>query len=344
MPAGALPLAESDIPPTTPAGLRQSAWTAYWRTGSLHSLAGSLSDDLDGPVRAFWEETFALLMAQDRVIDIGTGNGPLPALLCRLRGDAMPSVDAVDLAEVAPVWLASSPPACRRSVHFHGRTSAESLPFPDHHYSLAVSQFGLEYTQLERSVAELGRVVRTDGRVALLVHHASSQLTRVAGEEVRLVDLLLSPDGLLAVAWDIYPYLALVAQGRSAQLSADPQATRARHRFNDAMRDLQVQIAQSPYPDVLLDTRAFLVDWTRALAAGAASLEQARQAHRDYQQALQDAAFRSRELCAHALDEDGLAQLRERFVANGFRVIECNLLHHGPMLIGWTLRAQRAGD
>ncbi len=337
-------MAETDIPPTAPAGLRQSAWTAYWRTGSLHSLAGSLSDDLDGPVRAFWEQTFAQLTAQDRVIDIGTGNGPLPALLCRLRGDAMPSVDAVDLAEVAPVWLASSPPACQRAVRFHGRTTAESLPFPDRYYSLAVSQFGLEYTQLERSVAELGRVVRTDGRVAVLAHHAGSQLARVAGEEVRLVDLLLSPGGLLAAAWDIYPYLALVAQGRSAQLSADPQATGVRHRFNEAMRDLQALIAQSPYPDVLLDTRAFLIDQTRALAAGAASLERVQQAHRDYRQALQESAFRSRELCAHALGEDGLAQLRERFVAHGFRAIDCGLLHHGPMLIGWTLRAHRAGD
>lgn len=287
-------------------------------------------------------DAFASLTSTQRVLDIGTGNGPLPALLCEISGDSMPQVDAIDIADISPAWLDSAPASCRQAIRFHGGTSAEELPFPDGRFSLAASQYGLEYCRLDAAVNELARVLAPDGKLALILHHRSSRLAEVAAEEVRLVQWLLSPDGLLPAARAIYPYMEMAASGQRAQLQSDAAAGAARDRFNAAQRELSLLAGQSAIPDALEDGREFVASQVSTILQRTRTAAAAAQEHDEHGHALQDAIFRNEELLAHALDEAGMATLVDQLARAGFHDVQSAPIHHESHLLGWRVNAVRA--
>ena len=326
---------------TSDRNARRDAWTRFWRAGALHSLAGSFQGNYSGAIRAFWEQTFAPLGPDHRVLDIGTGNGALPALLCELRGDALPRVDAIDLASPDPAWLASAPAAWRERVGFHSGVPAEDTGFNDASFNLVVSQYGLEYSDLGRSLPEVARITTGGGRLALVVHHTGSRLARVSQAEVRMIDWLRAPGGLMEPAAAMYPYMALAADGQRERLASDPEAGRARAGFNAAMQALEELAGREQFPDALFDARGQIMSRIEAIMRGRMDAGQAAKAHRDHDQALQEARLRSLELCEHALDEAAVQRLLADLGQAGFSEAHAAPLHHGEHLVGWAIRARR---
>lgn len=321
---------------------RRNAWTRYWQAGALHSLAGSFDGNYSGAIRAFWEQAFAPLGAGDRVLDIGTGNGALPALLCELRGDALPRTDAIDLASPDPAWLASAPGPCRERIRFHAGLPAEDTGFADARFDLAVSQYGLEYSDLARSLPEVARITANGGRLALVVHHAGSRLAGVARAEVRMIDWLRAPGGPMEQAAGILPYMELAARGERERLVSDPEAGQARAGFNAAMQALEEFAGREQFPDALFDARGQIMSRIEAIMRGRMDAGQAAQAHHDHGQALLEARLRSLELCEHALDEAAVQRLLADLGQAGFSEAEAAPLHHGEHLVGWAIRATRS--
>ena len=322
---------------------RRNAWTRYWQAGALHSLAGSFDGNYSGAIRAFWEQAFAPLGAGHRVLDIGTGNGALPALLCELRGDALPRTDAIDLASPDPAWLASAPGPCQERIRFHAGMPAEDTGFADARFDLAVSQYGLEYSDLARSLPEVARITASGGRLALVVHHAGSRLAAVARSEVRMIDWLRAPGGLMEHAAVIHPYMELAARGERERLVSDPEAGRARAGFNAAMQALEELSGREQFPDALFDARGRIMSRIDAIMRGRMDAVQAAKTHQAHDQALQEARLRSLELCGHALDETAVGRLLADLERAGFIDTEAAALHHDEHLVGWTIRATR-GD
>src|SRR3546814_17681145 len=106
---------------------RQAAWSRYWKQDVLHSLPGSFSGNYAGRIERFWLDSFAALGSGQRMLDIATGNGPIPQLACTHcagRAAGMPRLDAIDLAQVAPAWVSSPPAPCRPALHFHSGVAA----------------------------------------------------------------------------------------------------------------------------------------------------------------------------------------------------------------------------
>lgn len=328
---------------TSPDDARRDAWTRYWEAGALHSLAGSFKGNYSGAIRVFWEQAFAPLGADHRVLDIGTGNGALPALLCELCREAVPRVDAIDLASPNPGWLTSAPAACRERVRFHAGTAAEETGFADASFDLVVSQYGLEYSHLPRSLPEVARITTMGGRLALVVHHANSRLAEVARAEVRMIDWLRAPGGLMDTAAALYPYMALAARGERDRLVADKEAGRTRAGFNDAMRALDDLAGREPFADALFDAREQIAARIDAIMRGRLDAGEAVRAHRDHELALEGARLRSLELCEHALGEAGVESLLAGLEQAGFTETRASPLHHGEYLVGWTIRATRRG-
>lgn len=315
---------------------RHEVWTRYWATGQLHSCAGSFEGNYDGALAGFWAAVLDGLQPAGRLLDVASGNGPIPRLLVDRHADAAGrSCEAVDLADVAPAWLDAVPAPWSGRVRFHGGVAAEALPFPEAAFDVVTSQFGIEYSELERSLPEAVRVLRAGGRIAAVLHHAGSVSCRLAAAEVAHISWLLAPGGLLDGALQMAEPLARAAtpQGR-ASLMHDAAANAVRDRFNTLQDEIDRQVATSACPDVLHETREAVATVLRD--CGRTPLHEIAARLAGLRRGLEDGSLRLRELLDCALDEAAIGRLLQRLDALGVTAQAAPLVDQGRLL-GWAL-------
>lgn len=329
--------AESDA---QAASERGAVWSRYWAQGALHSCATSYAGNYGGALAGFWRGVFDALPAGARVLDIATGNGALPQLLLQCRPRDALRIDAVDLAAIDPPWVRALPAAQRARLHLHPGVAAEHLPFDEATFDLVVSQYGFEYADTGRAAAELRRVLRPDGRVAMLLHHAASRPVTLAADEIAHIDWLCRPDdGLLAVGARLLGPMARAATeaGRRA-LAADHGALADRERFNALQRELSQRLQAATCPDVLHETREALA---RLFAFAARRGEAAATAQWHVLAThLADSRLRLVELRACALDEAALRSLAARIRPGAAAAFEP--LREADWVMGWSMRIDPA--
>ena len=317
---------------------RARAWSSYWAGGALHSLAGSFAGNYDGAIGAFWQEVFAQLPQQGRVLDLCCGNSPLGQLLMQsAQAPRVAHLAVVDAARIAPAWPAQLPSDIVARIAVHGETDVAALPFPDAAFDLCISQYGIEYVG-QPAFSESGRVLRSGGRLAAVLHHADALPVRIGREETIHIDTLLAADGLYARASTMIEPLSRAATpaGR-ATLMQDAGANAARAAFNDSLRALQQRIDAAQYPDVMLEQREAVMQLLAQVAqlgeeAGNARLSALRQT-------LLDAQLRQRELVDFALDEAGIHVLLDAFPGR-IEHLQALVFDNGE-LAGWALVAVR---
>lgn len=287
--------------------LRQAVWSRYWSHGVAHSCGGSYGNRYDGALARFWRSHFAALPAGARVLDIATGNGAVPRLMLDGAADTV-VCDAIDLAVLEPQWIAELAPQQRGRIRFHGQQAAESLPFAAGSFDLVTSQYGLEYTDLARSVPEILRVLRPGGKVCLLTHHADALPVKLARTELGHLAWLRAAAGLLETGYGmIEPMARAATEAGRASLANDAAANALRARFNVLQTETTRLAAASDCPDVLGEVRMALAEVLNLAGGQGASVAHA--AFAQLVQQLDDSQVRLRELCDFALDEEGARQL-----------------------------------
>jgi SAM-dependent methyltransferase len=287
--------------------VRKAVWSRYWSHGIAHSCGGTYGNRYDGAIAQFWRAHFEALPAGGRMLDIATGNGAVPRLMLDSAADTV-ACDAVDLAQPEPQWIGELAPQQRARVRFHGQQAAESLPFPDASFDLVTSQYGLEYTDLARSVPELRRVLRAGGKVCLLTHHADSQPVRLALTELSHLAWLLAPSGLLETGQGmIEPMARAATDAGRASLATDAGANALRARFNLLQTEATRLAASSDFPDLLGEVRMALAEVLNlAIGQGASDAEIA---FASLAQGLADSRVRLEELRVFALDDAAARRL-----------------------------------
>ncbi len=147
-------------------------WSVFWRSDQLQSCGCVAGDGEADSIAAAWRVFFDALPAASRVLDLATGNGVLAGIAASVsqsRG-ARIDVHGVDAADIDPAHFVPSAAALLSDVRFHPRTRLEALPFPDGAFDAVVSQYGVEYSDTSRSLAEAIRVLGPGGRLRFLVH------------------------------------------------------------------------------------------------------------------------------------------------------------------------------
>lgn len=311
------------------------AWARYWRTGALHSCVGSFEGNYGGSIGEFWRSRFQTLAPAARVLDVATGNGAVPRLLVASRDDV--ECDAVDAAIIAPTWWRDLSDSQRSRLRFHGSTAAERLPFPENHFDLVTSQYGLEYTDMSRSAIELRRVAKRSAELAIVAHHTQSRPVAMGRDELQHIGWLLGAGGLLETAGELLePFQrARSAAGRRA-LARDAKAIAQREHFNALQRELTDRSVGATCPDVLHEARQALADvLAQASHEGAAAGGQSLGALRS---SLQDNAIRLTDLVRCALDAAGVAVLLSDLGASAHSVVDT--LRDSGHLMGWCIAAR----
>jgi SAM-dependent methyltransferase len=301
---------------------RRQSWSRYWASGALHSCTTSFAGNYDDDIGAFWRDAFSDLRASQCVLDVATGNGPLPKLIADLCMD-LPEVDAVDLAEVHPDWHAGLPDSRRARIRFHAGVAAEKLPFADGSFDLIISQYGIEYSDLARSLTELRRVAGPQTRLAFVLHHAEALPVRIGRAELEHLAFLQASDGLMAAARQFLP---LHAEGAG---QGSPRAA-----FDAALKQVH-QSAQSAFAaDVLHETLVSVIKLAQAAPSlGAVAVEAQLAA---LAQHLADDELRQSELVAHALTRMQVEAMAAALAPE--TAFELRELRVRGELFGWGLR------
>ena len=143
------------------------AWESYWRENQgrgcvpdAPGVAAVLNDN--------WSNFARRLPQGCAVIDLGSGAGAVLDML----GAARPDLDLVGVDSVPSLPGTAATSRVRTGV------AMEQLPFADASFGAACSQFGFEYGEMERSAAELARVLAPASPVRLVLHDRAGPVVR----------------------------------------------------------------------------------------------------------------------------------------------------------------------
>lgn len=165
-------------------------WTEYWAGGQLTSLPADFAVNYDGEIAAFWAAQFERVPAGGKVLDLCTGNGAVALLAAGHFKAWQPAVavTAVDAARIDPERIIRRHPGMEAevaAVRFIDQSPVESLALPSAEFDLVTSQYGIEYCAWEEAAAQVVRVMRPGGRLALVCHAATSDIVTTMEMEAR---------------------------------------------------------------------------------------------------------------------------------------------------------------
>ncbi len=161
-------------------------WSSFWDQGYITTFGDSKPRNYDGVVLEFWEEKFRELPSGARILDIAAGNGAIATIAAQVgrKHDRSFFVAATDIADIhAELVGDEETKLARKSIEFHSRTPCERQPFDSGYFNIVTSQFGFEYSDIEKTLGEIRRVLMPGGKFVAVGHHVDSTLIRAAEVE-----------------------------------------------------------------------------------------------------------------------------------------------------------------
>lgn len=309
-------------------------WDRYWHYDRIAScFDGAAAANYDECVAAGWRGFFGGLPEGARILDLCTGNGA--AAIIAAAAKKRFEIHAVDQANIDPPAYVTRHAEDFAAIRFIPATAVEALPFPDGRFDAAISQYGIEYSDLARSLPEAVRVIAPGGRLRLVVHAADGDVAAGARAVIAEAGLLLEEIDLTGCAMRCFE--ALWAVERTGDEAARPRADAAFAAFQNALAQTAGEIAQARDPTMFKNSGAVLFDTFQRrghfdldqLRAKPAGIEAEIRAHRGRLVALVEAALDAAE--AEALAE----RLRDAGAA-----ADSSPLGNADQLIGHVIEAR----
>ena len=226
---------------TSPTDIASGHWSDFWRHGSLTTFfAGKYQHGYDGPVAEFWADVFDSLPLSATLVDLATGNGAIPYLAAQAadRRQAQWRIIGVDYADIQ----VPTDPAVRAQmsqVELLPNTRMEQTGLDGDSVDLVTSHFGFEYGDVEQVVAEVDRLLKPAGTLALVMHHPDSAVVRQAKRDYQQTRMCLDQERLDR---KVTRLVKLVGHARTPyqrdQLRHNPDAEKLRHQINRSMERL----------------------------------------------------------------------------------------------------------
>lgn len=217
----------------------QDAWARYWRGGSLTSFGDTFAGGYEGELRELWLRFLAGLPEGAAVVDLGAGNGALEEIAqqhCTESGRSL-TVHAVDMSPTLPSRFKGEETGARCRIVWHTGTRNESTGLDDRSVDAVVGNYAFEYGDDEKTIAEIERILRTDGRCHFLMHHHKSTIIVGSRVELAILEEEVGKDGFFDAVGD---YLGRFGDIRKAsefeKLKRSGRAEPYRVRMNEAHR------------------------------------------------------------------------------------------------------------
>ena len=154
--------------------------------------------DTENEIYAHWRDFFAGLPDNSRILDVATGNGILLQQAVKAAPDRSFVLTGIDPADIDPYRFVSGLQQSKSDIRFIGEIDAAKLPFDARSFDVVVSQYGLEYSDLNSALDEVERVLRSNGEFCWLAHCDDSEVVMQNRDQANEVNFLLAPDGPVA--------------------------------------------------------------------------------------------------------------------------------------------------
>mgnify|MGYP003663847995 CR=1 FL=1 len=214
-------------PPSPAPSATTNAWNRYWEKGYLHSCPGAFDGNYDNNIKAFWHSMFSKLAVSNRVLDIGTGNGAV-ALLAQdfsQMHDLALHIEGIDAAEIRPQQAVERMGLSAAAVHFRSGISCEQTDYADACMDLVCSQYAIEYSDVQRSLNEIARILKPGGSAGFIVHHADADIIRTTRHELDFFSFFESELSVFSSCRRFLERLVSTGQISSpASIAADPES------------------------------------------------------------------------------------------------------------------------
>jgi len=314
-------------------------WNQYWHYDRIAScFDGAGATNYDESIAAGWRAFFRDLPEGARILDLCSGNGAaalIGAEIGRIDGKRF-EIHAVDRADIDPPFYVTRHAEDYAAIGFHGGTPAEDLPFPDASFDAAISQYGIEYSDMAHSLPEAVRVIAPGGLMRLVVHAADGAVAAGARAVIADADLLLDEFDLTGCAARCFT--AVLAVERPPAAGDTGEADRAFAAFQAALERAARHIPAAHDKSMFRNTGAVLLDsFSRRgafdieqLLAKSEAIDGEIRAHRGRLVALVDAA----------LDRAGGEAMAETMRALGGQDCACRPLTSADGLIGYVAEAR----
>jgi ubiquinone/menaquinone biosynthesis C-methylase UbiE len=156
-------------------------WSEYWSQGYLTSFGQDIKNNYTGKLKNSWLDFRSTLHNNVSILDIGTGNGALLELI-QNQDNLSFNCTGIDSAQI------NEKVSKQISGNFISNVKAEELPFDDAEFDVVISQFALEYSDLNKSIIELFRVLKPGGRFQFVCHEQDSDIVK---PNVQILDAAL---------------------------------------------------------------------------------------------------------------------------------------------------------
>jgi|GEM_PF-674252 len=311
-------------------------WSTFWEQGFITTFGRSKPDNYDGVVRDFWREKFLELPTGARMLDIATGNGAIATIAAQigLAHDKDFFVAATDLARISTGIVGNDDTIqLRERIEFHSDTPCEDQPFDDDYFDFVSSQFGFEYSNIEKTLQEVRRILKAGGPFIAISHHVDSQLIKAANAELEVYRQALDELNVFGTVREYFDALGDFGSSRDELKKAMELAVPLSLRINDC-----VNAFREEHPDD--ECAKEIVAAVGYLARGAAQTAKAERlgAVDAAQVSYRMAQARLEDMVDAAMDQEDIDSLTVNAGSAGFSSANClNLFVEDGSLAGWQI-------
>ncbi len=215
-------------------------WNDYWSQGHKTSFGSAFVGGYEGVIKDIWQKYFSSLNSDSRVLDLCTGN----ASLLRLAKESLNDTNTIYFTGVDYAQIdAEDDFADQNSITLKFGVNIEKLPFEDKSFDYIISNFGIEYSELSKSIPEAARVLISGGEIELVCHCHDSTLIKSNGQELAMLSQMLSSNDVidnlqgLVVALDQREANCqkLTTEQQNNFIEASKKAEICRHQLNDSI-------------------------------------------------------------------------------------------------------------
>lgn len=313
-------------------------WEKYWRFNRIASCFDTNGSNYPPEVIQEWEKFFGSLEPGAKILDVCTGNGAVARIGAEISEaeDLGFDITGIDHAAIDPTKFTKTTLGLE-DIEFMGGIKAEDLPFPDNSFGAAVSQYGFEYTNPEKTIVELSRVLTDDARMKLICHTEDAVQTETGKGELELLDFILDDLALHQAAKNATTAVWLTEQ----DAGGEGEAKALLETFQAKMTRVGEKLKETPNSPFLRSTLGLLAHTfevrrhfpLETLIKKINDAELEARAHRERISALVDVALSNPEVKA----------LEGKFNEQGFMVVskEPLVLENGTKLAGKVFEFER---